>query len=68
MQRWLRSAQPAEQIRAWASRHGGHATCWRGAAPFMTPLPPAALAIQRRMKQQFDPAGILNTRRLFAEF
>lgn len=66
-QRWLRSAQPAEQIRAWANRHGGHATCWRGAAPFLTPLPPAALAIQRRLKQQFDPAGILNPRRLFAE-
>ncbi|MEZ5460106.1 MAG: glycolate oxidase subunit GlcE [Steroidobacteraceae bacterium] len=68
MQRWLRSAQPAEQIRAWASRHGGHASCWRGGAPFMTPLPPAALAIQQRLKQQFDPAGILNPRRLFAEF
>jgi glycolate oxidase FAD binding subunit len=67
-QRWLRSTLPAEQIHAWASRHGGHASCWRGPAAFMAPLPPAALAIQCRLKQRFDPAGILNPRRLFAEF
>lgn len=67
-QRWLRTGQPAAEIHAWANRHGGHASGWRGTAPFMSALAPAALAIQQRLKQQFDPAGILNPRRLFAEF
>lgn len=67
-QRWLRSTQPAAQIQDWAARHGGHASCWRGAGPFMAPLPPAVLAIQRRLKQQFDPVGIFNPGRLFTGF
>jgi glycolate oxidase FAD binding subunit len=66
-QRWLRTGQNATVVRAWAARWGGHASCWRGAAPFQTPLAPALLAIQQRLKQQFDPAGIFNAGRLHPE-
>jgi glycolate oxidase FAD binding subunit len=66
-QRWLRTGQSATVVRAWAARWGGHASCWRGAAPFQTPLAPALLAIQQRLKQQFDPAGIFNAGRLHPE-
>jgi glycolate oxidase FAD binding subunit len=66
-QRWLRSARSGAEIRAWAARCGGHASCWRGDAPFLTPLDSAMLAIQQRLKQQFDPAGIFNPGRLYPE-
>ncbi|MGB5541125.1 MAG: FAD-linked oxidase C-terminal domain-containing protein, partial [Gammaproteobacteria bacterium] len=32
------------------------------------PLPPTLLALHRRLKQTFDPAGILNPGRLYATF
>lgn len=66
-QRWLRTLDSAESIRGWTARHGGHASCWRGAAPCFTPLAPALLGIHRRLKQQFDPAGIFNPGRLYPE-
>ncbi|MFC4160984.1 glycolate oxidase subunit GlcE [Chitinimonas lacunae] len=64
--RWL--VAPLEQskvIRAAVEHQGGHATCLRqgsGGArlPRQHPLPPALAALQKRLKQAFDPAGILN--------
>ncbi len=61
-----------------AGRHGpairaglaGHATCMRApeaaraAAPVFHPQPPALAALSRRVKQSFDPAGILNPGRM----
>lgn len=68
--RWLRSDAPAEQMRARARQLGGHATLFRGLSPrqqVFTALPPALQAIHRRLKQEFDPAGIFNPGRLYAD-
>ncbi|MHB1331752.1 MAG: glycolate oxidase subunit GlcE [Sulfuriferula sp.] len=70
-QRWLKSDAPAAQIRSAAAEAGGHATLFRGAdksAGVFQPLPKAMLALHQRLKQQFDPHGIFNRGRLYAEF
>jgi len=77
-QRWLRTTQPAAVVRARAAALGGHATLFRPApaadgtpwpgdrsAGVFTPLPAPLLAIHRRLKAEFDPAGILNPGRLY---
>jgi len=59
----------AARLRAWASQHGGHATLFRAAdktAGAFHPLPAAVLALHRRLKAEFDPAGILNPGRMYA--
>jgi glycolate oxidase FAD binding subunit len=69
--RWLRSGASSETLRLRAQALGGHATLFRGPSPraaVFTPLSPAMLAIHCRLKQQFDPAGILNPGRLYADF
>lgn len=69
--RWLRSEVPADLVRARAREMGGHATLFRGASPrtaVFTPLPPALLAIHRRLKHEFDPAGIFNPGRMYPDF
>jgi len=66
--RWLRCPAAAESIRARAAELGGHATLFRGGdrtAGVFTPLPPALAAIQRRLKAEFDPAGIFNPGRMY---
>ncbi|MGD2113219.1 MAG: FAD-linked oxidase C-terminal domain-containing protein, partial [Gammaproteobacteria bacterium] len=68
-QRWLATEQPAGQVRKAAREAGGHATLWRGGpgrVEIFQPLPPALLALHRRIKQTFDPAGILNPGHLYA--
>lgn len=74
-QRWLWA--PADQgpaIRAAVQAVGGHATLYRVATDadraqgFMSPLPPALMDIHRRLKAEFDPAGIFNPGRMYAEF
>jgi len=68
-QRWLASELPADQVRGAAQAAGGHATLWRGGdrgGERFQPLPPALLALHRRLKQSFDPVGILNPGRLYA--
>jgi glycolate oxidase FAD binding subunit len=68
--RWIRSQQAAEQIRARAQEHGGFATLFRGgdrSLGVFTPLPSAAAAIHRRLKAQFDPAGIFNRARMYPD-
>jgi glycolate oxidase FAD binding subunit len=70
-QRWLLSDQPAQDIRQAAASAGGHATLFRGGnreSDIFHPLPEALLALHRRLKQTFDPAGILNPGRMYREF
>ena len=71
-QRWVRApVEAVEALRALAARHGGHATLFRGpragVEPFQ-PLPLALMALHRRVKAAFDPHGLFNPGRLYAEF
>ena len=71
--RWLRAddaAAPA-RLRVWARQHGGHATLFRGgdkSASVFQRLDAPILAIHRALKATFDPAGIFNPGRMFADF
>lgn len=68
--RWLRTEQGAEQVRECAQLAGGHATLFRGgdrSIGAFTPLTPALAQIHRRLKAQFDPAGIFNPGRLYPD-
>jgi glycolate oxidase FAD binding subunit len=69
--RWYGGAQ--EAVRGAAARAGGHAVLYRAPESqrclegAFAPLPPALLALHRRLKKAFDPLGILNPGRLYAE-
>lgn len=70
-QRWLKSDAPAALIRSAAEAVGGHATLFRAddkSVGAFHPLPKPLLALHQRLKQQFDPHGIFNRGRLYAEF
>ena len=69
-QRWLRSELPAEHIRESVSAAGGHATLFRGgdqSSETFQPLGPVLHRLHLRLKQAFDPKGILNPGRLYPE-
>jgi len=73
--RWLRAGEhagtDAAAVREVASRAGGHATLFRAAQKpqgAFAPLPPLLARLHRGLKRAFDPAGILNPGRLYAEF
>jgi glycolate oxidase FAD binding subunit len=67
--RWLHSDLPAARARERAHQLGGHATLFRGVdrSNVFTALSAPLLAIHRRLKQEFDPSGIFNPGRLYAE-
>lgn len=72
---WLcyAAGTPAEAVRAVLATCGGHATLWhasaarRAAIPVFQPQPPALAALSRRVKQSFDPLGILNPGRMYPD-
>jgi glycolate oxidase FAD binding subunit len=66
--RWLRTDEDPARVRALAAASGGAAARWYGAPgeAMFDPLPPAALAVQRRLKAAFDPRGLFNRGRLVA--
>lgn len=70
--RWLindRSVE-AEVIRTTAKNAGGHATLFRrhqSCASVFHPLDPNMMKLHRLLKQKFDPAGILNSGRLYPD-
>ena len=66
--RWYQTGLPADEIRAAASKVGGHATLFRGAlrageTAFTLPQE-NVLRIQRRLKKLFDPHNIMNPGRM----
>ena len=63
--RWLR----VDEARELARSAGGHATLFRGEkrAAVFTPLEPVLMRLHRELKAVFDPAGILNPGRMYAE-
>jgi glycolate oxidase FAD binding subunit len=69
MQRWYRGGTDTAALEA-ATEVGGHATLFRhhtGAADAFTPLAPPLLRLHRELKRVFDPAGILNPGRMYAD-
>jgi glycolate oxidase FAD binding subunit len=68
--RWVASDSDANAVRHAASRSGGHATLFRAnakSAVTFQPLPPPLHALHKRVKAVFDPHGILNAGRLYAD-
>ena len=64
--RWIRGGD-AREI---AARAGGHATLFRSEGArqgAFAPLDAVVLGLHRRLKAAFDPAGILNPGRMYAE-
>jgi glycolate oxidase FAD binding subunit len=76
-QRWLKveddaagSAERAAAIRRSVAAAGGHATLFRGGdkdVGVFHPLAPAVAKIHERLKQLFDPKGIFNPGRMYAD-
>lgn len=70
-QRWLCTSAPAAGVREAAARLGGHATLFYAAnkaAGAFAPLAAPVDRIHRELKKSFDPAGIFNRGRLYADF
>ena len=68
-QRWVKTGLPALALHQGAADGGGHATLFRNGDgnEVFHPLPAPLLALHRRLKQSFDPAGILNPGRMYPE-
>jgi glycolate oxidase FAD binding subunit len=69
-QRWLKSDADADVVFAAARAAGGHAVRFRGGdrqAEVFAPLAAPQLAIHRELKRSFDPEGIFNRGRLYAD-
>lgn len=66
-QRWLLSEAEPTRIQELARDGGGYASPFRHAGPLdaEAALPGAVLALHRRLKTAFDPAGILNPGRMY---
>ena len=60
---WLLTEEPAAKVRAVTRALGGHALCLRGAAAFGAREGPLG-ALQGRVKDAFDPLGVLNPGRM----
>lgn len=68
--RWVKGEAPANAVREAARLAGGHATLFRAvdkSSGAFTPLAPALARLHRELKAAFDPAGIFNPGRLYAE-
>ena len=68
--RWLTFDGPAAAVREAAARAGGHATLFRGgdrSVGAFHPLPAPLMAIHRNLKRNFDPQGLFNPGRLYAD-
>ena len=70
-QRWVTTPMAAAQVREIAAQVGGHATLFRAldkSAGAFAPLTAPLARIHRELKKSFDPHGVFNPGRLYAEF
>ena len=68
-QRWLKGEADVALVRRAVAEMGGHASLFRGAgrdSDRFHPLPQTLLDMHHRLKQAFDPKGILNPGRMYA--
>ena len=68
--RWFKGDLDPGRVRDAARAVGGSATLFRGRAPdvgVFDALAAPVAALHRRLKQEFDPAGIFNPGRMYAE-
>ncbi|HUH60771.1 MAG TPA: glycolate oxidase subunit GlcE [Candidimonas sp.] len=72
--RWLSSVESGSRLRTDVAQRGGNATLYHhGSAatpdlPVFHPMEPGLRQINLRLKQELDPAGIFNPKRLFPDF
>lgn len=69
-QRWLLSNESPEAIRQAVEKAGGHATLFRPhdtETEIFHPLPDSLKQLHQRLKQTFDPGGILNSGRMYPD-
>ena len=69
-QRWVYTRCAAAELRAEVAKSEGHAILFRHGNDEMSvfhPLDPVRARIHRGLKQRFDPVGILNPGRMYAE-
>ena len=75
-QRWVRAAESqGAQLRALAQKAGGHATLFiascarkKGSTARFDTLKPPLDRIHRELKREFDPAGVFNPHRMYADW
>lgn len=68
--RWLVTQADVRTVRAAAEARGGHATLFRYSGAEVAvfhPLPQVTMDIHRRLKNEFDPQGILNPGRMYRD-
>ena len=69
---WIDTAStPADTVRDAARKAGGHATLFRNGdrvSDIFTPVAAPLMAVHKRLKESFDPHGIFNPGRLYADF
>jgi glycolate oxidase FAD binding subunit len=69
-QRWIVASDALTDLQEQSARVGGFATRFRprdASAEFFAPLPAALMRVHRELKKTFDPQGILNPGRLYAD-
>ncbi|MEJ2131565.1 MAG: glycolate oxidase subunit GlcE [Gammaproteobacteria bacterium] len=59
-QRWYLDVLDAVAAFEQATAHGGHASRWRGGGVLHQPLEPVLAKLHQRIKEAFDPKGVLN--------
>ncbi|QSR86651.1 glycolate oxidase subunit GlcE [Candidatus Methylacidiphilum infernorum] len=68
-QRWWKGkGQKPEEMFSWAIQAGGFGWLYEQEEVISSPLPSALLHRQKRLKEAFDPFGLLNPGRIYREF